>query len=69
MPLPHDTKAPNDPFYNLHRLGILFTASPRFADSLPITGPVTQAMLDPLRATYEAMAASPSRAAIGKTKP
>jgi Ni,Fe-hydrogenase III small subunit/ferredoxin len=45
----------NNPFYNLHRLGIFFTASPRFADLLMVTGPVTYAMLNPLRATYEAM--------------
>ena len=48
-------KALNNPFYNLHRLGIFFTASPRFADLLLVTGPVTYAMLNPLRATYEAM--------------
>jgi Ni,Fe-hydrogenase III small subunit/ferredoxin len=51
-----ELQALNNPFYNLHRLGIFFTASPRFADLLMVTGPVTNAMLDPLRATYEAMA-------------
>jgi Ni,Fe-hydrogenase III small subunit/ferredoxin len=51
-----ELQALNNPFYNLHRLGIFFTASPRFADLLLVTGPVTNAMLDPLRATYEAMA-------------
>lgn len=50
-----ELQALNNPFYNLHRLGIFFTASPRFADLLLVTGPVTYAMLDPLRATYEAM--------------
>jgi formate hydrogenlyase subunit 7 len=50
-----ELQALNNPFYNLHRLGIFFTASPRFADLLLVTGPVTQAMLAPLRATYEAM--------------
>jgi Ni,Fe-hydrogenase III small subunit/ferredoxin len=45
----------NNPFYNLHRLGVFFTASPRFADLLLVTGPVTYAMLTPLRAAYEAM--------------
>ncbi len=45
----------NNPFYNLHRLGIFFTASPRFADLLLVTGPVTYAMRGPLRETYEAM--------------
>jgi Ni,Fe-hydrogenase III small subunit/Pyruvate/2-oxoacid:ferredoxin oxidoreductase delta subunit len=51
-----ELQALNNPFYNLHRLGIFFTASPRFADLLLVTGPVTHAMLGPLRATYEAMA-------------
>lgn len=50
-----ELQALNNPFYNLHRLGIFFTASPRFADLLLVTGPVTNAMLAPLRATYEAM--------------
>jgi Ni,Fe-hydrogenase III small subunit/ferredoxin len=50
-----ELQALNNPFYNLHRLGIFFTASPRFADLLLVTGPVTTAMLTPLRATYDAM--------------
>jgi Ni,Fe-hydrogenase III small subunit/formate hydrogenlyase subunit 6/NADH:ubiquinone oxidoreductase subunit I len=51
-----ELQALNNPFYNLHRLGIFFTASPRFADLLLVTGPVTYAMYEPLRAAYEAMA-------------
>jgi Ni,Fe-hydrogenase III small subunit/formate hydrogenlyase subunit 6/NADH:ubiquinone oxidoreductase subunit I len=50
-----ELQALNNPFYNLHRLGIFFTASPRFADLLLVTGPVSYAMLNPLRVTYEAM--------------
>lgn len=50
-----ELQALNNPFYNLHQLGIFFTASPRFADLLLVTGPVTYAMQGPLRATYEAM--------------
>jgi Ni,Fe-hydrogenase III small subunit/ferredoxin len=50
-----ELQALNNPFYNLHRMGIFFTASPRFADLLLVTGPVTYAMLTPLRATYDAM--------------
>lgn len=50
-----ELQALNNPFYNLHRLGIFFTPSPRFADLLLVTGPVTHAMQDALRATYEAM--------------
>jgi Ni,Fe-hydrogenase III small subunit/NAD-dependent dihydropyrimidine dehydrogenase PreA subunit len=50
-----ELQALNNPFYNLHRLGIFFTASPRFADLLLVTGPVTYAMHGPLLATYQAM--------------
>ena len=50
-----ELQALNNPFYNLHRLGIFFTASPRFADLLLVTGVVTEPMLAPLKATYEAM--------------
>jgi len=50
-----ELQALNNPFYNLHRLGIFFTPSPRFADLLLVTGPVTHAMLTPLRTTYDAM--------------
>jgi Ni,Fe-hydrogenase III small subunit/NAD-dependent dihydropyrimidine dehydrogenase PreA subunit len=50
-----ELQALHNPFYNLHRLGIFFTPSPRFADLLLVTGPVTHAMLAPLRATWEAM--------------
>lgn len=50
-----ELQALNSPFYNLHRLGIFFTASPRSADLLLVTGPVTHAMLGPLRETYDAM--------------
>jgi len=44
-----------NPFYNLHRLGIFFTPSPRAADLLLVTGTVTAAMREPLMATWEAM--------------
>ncbi len=50
-----ELQALNNPYYNLHRFGIFFTASPRFADLLLVTGPVTRAMYEPLKATYEAM--------------
>jgi formate hydrogenlyase subunit 7 len=50
-----ELQALNNPFYNLHRLGIFFTPSPRFADLLLVTGPVTYAMREPLRHAYEAM--------------
>jgi Ni,Fe-hydrogenase III small subunit/Pyruvate/2-oxoacid:ferredoxin oxidoreductase delta subunit len=50
-----ELQALNNPFYNMHRLGIFFTPSPRFADLLLVTGPVTHAMEEPLRAAYDAM--------------
>jgi len=50
-----ELQALNNPFYNLHRLGIFFTPSPRFADVLLVTGPVTYAMHEPLKRTYAAM--------------
>lgn len=50
-----ELQALNNPYYNLHRLGIFFTPSPRFADLLLITGPVTHGMHAALRDAYEAM--------------
>lgn len=43
-----------NPFYDLERFGLHFVASPRHADCLLVTGPVTRNMADPLRRTYEA---------------
>jgi Ni,Fe-hydrogenase III small subunit/Pyruvate/2-oxoacid:ferredoxin oxidoreductase delta subunit len=50
-----ESQALNNPFYNLHRLGIFFTASPRFADVLLVTGSVTHAMKGPLLEAWQAM--------------
>ncbi|HUN73007.1 MAG TPA: NADH-quinone oxidoreductase subunit NuoB [Steroidobacteraceae bacterium] len=50
-----ELQALNNPFYNLHRLGIFFTPSPRFADLLLVTGPVTYAMRGPLLEAFDAM--------------
>ena len=50
-----ELQALNNPFYNLHRLGIFFTPSPRFADLLLVTGPVTHANARALLAAYDAM--------------
>jgi len=46
-----------NPYYDMQRLGLFFTASPRHADVLLVTGPVTEPMEGPLRRTYEAMPA------------
>lgn len=43
------------PVYDAERFGIRLVASPRHADVLTVTGPVTVNMSDALRATYAAM--------------
>lgn len=43
------------PVYDIHRLGIFFTASPRHADVLLVTGAGTDGMAGPLRTTYDGM--------------
>ena len=42
------------PVYDCERFGLHFVASPRHADLLLVTGPVTRNMAVPLRKTYEA---------------
>jgi Ni,Fe-hydrogenase III small subunit len=42
------------PVYDSERFGIHFVASPRHADMLLVTGPVTHNMAVPLRKTYDA---------------
>jgi len=44
----------NNPIYNIEGLGIRFVASPRHADLLLVTGPVSKNMEVALRRTYEA---------------
>lgn len=44
----------NNPIYNLEGLGIRFVASPRHADLLLVTGPVSRHMEVALRRTFEA---------------
>jgi Ni,Fe-hydrogenase III small subunit len=44
----------NGPYYNLERLGIKFVASPRHADLLLVTGPVSRNMELALKRTYDA---------------
>jgi Ni,Fe-hydrogenase III small subunit len=43
-----------NPLYNIEGLGIRFVASPRHADMLLVTGPVSRHMEEALRRTYEA---------------
>ncbi|HZX28172.1 MAG TPA: NADH-quinone oxidoreductase subunit B family protein [Telluria sp.] len=49
-----ELNALTNPYYNIEGLGIKFTASPRHADMLLVTGPVTRNMESALRAAYEA---------------
>jgi Ni,Fe-hydrogenase III small subunit/ferredoxin len=44
-----------NPVYDVHRLGIFFTASPRHADVLLVTGAGAHGMAAPLRRTIEAI--------------
>src|SRR6185369_7615013 len=44
----------NNAFYDLERFGIRFVASPRHADVLLVTGPVTHNMREALERTYRA---------------
>jgi len=45
----------SNPYYNLEGLGLRFVASPRHADVLLVTGPVSRHMEIALRRTYDAM--------------
>ncbi|MBI5599446.1 MAG: NADH-quinone oxidoreductase subunit NuoB [Deltaproteobacteria bacterium] len=60
-----EAHAANNPFYNSERFGIHFTASPRFADILLVTGPVSINMETALKRTYNAMPGPKLVVAIG----
>lgn len=49
-----ELNALSNPFYDISRFGIHFVASPKHADMLLVTGPVTRNMVDPLKKAYEA---------------
>ncbi len=44
----------NNPYYGIERFGVHFVASPRHADMLLVTGPVSRHMEAALRRTWEA---------------
>lgn len=50
-----EINALHNAFYDLERFGIRFVASPRHADVLLVTGPVTKNMAEALERTYNAM--------------
>lgn len=49
-----EINALNNPYYDLERFGLRFVASPRHADVLLVTGPVTANMREALERTYAA---------------
>ena len=57
--------AVNNPVYDLERFGIRFVASPRHADVLLVTGPVTVNMAEALKRTYDAAPAPKWVVALG----
>ncbi|MBN4073360.1 NADH-quinone oxidoreductase subunit NuoB [Mariprofundus ferrooxydans] len=57
--------AANNAYYDIERFGVHFTASPRFADMLLVTGPVSINMKTALEMTYDAMPAPKLVVAMG----
>ena len=61
----HELTVTSSPYYDLERYGLGIVASPRRADVLLVTGPVTSRMLEPLRVAYAAMPEPRRVAALG----
>jgi Ni,Fe-hydrogenase III small subunit len=61
----HELTVLSSPYYDLQRFGLGVVASPRHADVLLVTGPVTTHMREPLLAAYEAMPEPRRVAALG----
>jgi Ni,Fe-hydrogenase III small subunit len=55
----------NNPVYDVERFGLKFVASPRHADVLLVTGPVTWNMCEALQRTYDATPAPKWVVALG----
>jgi Ni,Fe-hydrogenase III small subunit len=53
------------PVYDVERYGARLVASPRHADALVVTGPVTRNMAEPLRRTFEAVPGPKVVVAVG----
>jgi Ni,Fe-hydrogenase III small subunit len=60
-----EINALGNPYYNLEGLGIKFVASPRHADMLLVTGPVSRHMEVALKRTYDATPAPKLVVALG----
>ena len=54
-----------NPYYDIQRLGFFLTNSPRHADVLLVTGPVTAPMRAPLQRTWEVMPEPKALIAVG----
>jgi Ni,Fe-hydrogenase III small subunit len=55
----------SNPYYDLERFGIHFVASPKHADMLLVTGPVTRNMAEAVKRTYEATPSPKLVVAVG----
>ncbi len=55
----------NNAYYDVERFGLRFVASPRHADVLIVTGPVTKNMREALERTYQATPAPKWVVAVG----
>jgi Ni,Fe-hydrogenase III small subunit len=60
-----ELNALGNPYYDLERFGLRFVASPRHADVLLVTGPVTKNMREALLRTFDAMPAPKWVVAVG----
>ncbi|HEX6724139.1 MAG TPA: hypothetical protein VF073_02745 [Gaiella sp.] len=61
----HELTLVSSPYYDLQRFGLGVVASPRHADVLLVTGPVTTRMREPLLTAYHAMPEPRLVAALG----
>jgi Ni,Fe-hydrogenase III small subunit len=61
----HELTLLSSPYYDLQRFGLGVVASPRHADVLLVTGPVTTRMREPLLTAYAAMPEPRLVAALG----
>ena len=61
----HELTLASSPYYDLQRFGLGIVASPRHADVLLVTGPVTSRMREPLLVAYAAMPEPRRVAALG----
>lgn len=60
-----EISALSNPYYDLERFGIHFVASPKHADMLLVTGPVTRNMAEAVKLTYEATPSPKLVVAVG----